>query len=293
MAPIQRYTWLGISSIFIWASLVAIIKLVSEQLSPIQSIAMIYSFSTITIVIMLGLPRLKRMPKTYLYGCGALFVAYEVLFLSAVAFSDNREQVLIIAMINYLWPPLMIVFAILFKQLSYRPLAIAGFILAVMGLMMVVNPQITEPFKMLAVLQQNPMAYAFAFAGAIIWPCYSLLTKRYAQGHNAVAFFFLISASVLWLLHFGLKETFVMPSLTWWGVVAVAGALIGMAYSNWNQSMQFGNAQLLILATYFMPVFSSLMSMFILGVQPQWSFWFGASLVTMGAMICWKNTANK
>ena len=293
MASAQRYTWLGISSIVVWASLVAIIKLVSEQISPIQSIAMIYSFSAITIVLMLGLPKLKQMPKAYLYGCGMLFVAYEVLFLSAVAFSDSREQVLIIAMINYLWPPLMIVFAILFKQLSYRPLAIAGFVVAVLGLMMVVNPQITEPFKMIAVLQQNPMAYGFALVGAIIWPCYSLLTKRYAQGHNAVAFFFLISASVLWCLHLGLKETFVMPSLTWWSIIAVAGALIGMAYSNWNQSMQFGNAQLLILATYFMPVFSSLMSMFILGVQPQWSFWLGALLVTIGAMICWKNTANK
>lgn len=293
MASMQRYTWLGVSSIVIWASLVAVIKLVSEQLSPIQSIAMIYSFSAITIVMMLGLPDLKQMPKAYLYGCGALFVAYEILFLSAVAFSESREQVLIIAMINYLWPPLMIVFSILFKQLSYRPLAMVGFVLAVVGLMMVVNPQVTEPIKMLTVLKQNPMAYAFALAGAIIWPCYSLLTKRYAEGHNAVAFFFLISASVLWLLYLALRESFVMPSLTWWGVIVVAGALIGLAYSNWNQSMQFGNAQLLILATYFMPVLSSLMSMCILDVQPQLSFWFGASLLTMGAMICWKNTANR
>lgn len=292
MPSVQRYTWLGISSILIWASLVAIIKLVSEQLSPIQSIALIYSVSAFTIVSIVGLPRLKHMPKAYVYGCGSLFVAYEILFLSALAFSDSREQVLMIAMINYLWPPLMIVFSIMFKQLSYRPLAIVGFILAVMGLVLVVNPQVTEPLMMLEVLQENPMAYAFALAGAMIWPCYSLLTRRYAQGHNAVAFFFMISASVLWALHMLSDEPFIVPNLTWSGVIVCAGALIGIAYSNWNQSMQFGHTQFLILATYFMPVFSSLISMLVLDVRPLWSFWLGASLVSLGALMCWKNTSN-
>lgn len=55
--------------------------------------------------------------------------------------------------------------------------------------------------------------------------------------------------------------------------------------------MQFGNIKVLILATYFMPILSSVMSMLILDVRPELSFWIGTGLVTAGAIVCWKSTA--
>lgn len=58
-----------------------------------------------------------------------------------------------------------------------------------------------------------------------------------------------------------------MPTFKLWLGIAVVGSLIGIAYSNWNQSMQFGNIKVLILATYFMPILSSVMSMLILDVS--------------------------
>lgn len=187
--PLNKATLLGFSSIFIWASLVAVVKLITESLSPILGVALIYSFSAICILVLNGLPKLKLMPKTYLWGCGALFVLYEILFLSSVALSQNREQVLIIAMINYLWPPLTIVFSIFAGQLNYKLPVILGFIIALFGLMMVVNPQLFDLYRLLLILQENPLAYAFAFIGALLWPCYSVLTKKYAEGHNAVPVF--------------------------------------------------------------------------------------------------------
>ena len=51
-----------------------------------------------------------------------------------------------------------------------------------------------------------------------------------------------------------------MPTFKLWLGIAVVGSLIGIAYSNWNQSMQFGNIKVLILATYFIPILSSVMS---------------------------------
>jgi len=89
------------------------------------------------------------------------------------------------------------------------------------------------------------------------------------------------------------REPFTIPSLSTWLIIAVTGSLIGIAYSNWNQSLQFGNMKLLILATYFMPILSSLMSILILDAMPQLPFWIGTVLVSIGAIICWKSTVER
>ena len=34
MNTVNKYTWLGFSSILIWASLVAVVKLITEQVTP-------------------------------------------------------------------------------------------------------------------------------------------------------------------------------------------------------------------------------------------------------------------
>ena len=93
-------TFIGLSSILIWASLVAVVKLISESLTPISAIALIYSFSALCILVLNGLPRFQQMSKVYVWGCGILFVSYEILFLLSIALSHNHDQVLIIAMIR-------------------------------------------------------------------------------------------------------------------------------------------------------------------------------------------------
>src|SRR5690606_41607403 len=117
---INLATWIGLSSILIWASLVAVVKLITESTSAVQGVALIYSFRSLAILAFTGFPKITQMSKRYLPGCGALFVAYEILFLVAVAWSVNREFVMLIAIILYLWPPLMIVFSIFAWRLSSR-----------------------------------------------------------------------------------------------------------------------------------------------------------------------------
>ena len=286
----QTATLMGLGSILIWASLVAVVKLLTEALTPLSALALIYSFSAICIVASSGFPQVAQMPKAYLYGCGALFICYEVLFLSSVALSRHRDEVLIIAMLNYLWPPLTVLFAIFAGQLRHQNGVIIGFVLSIVGLMLVVNPHIFDVQHFRRVLLANPMAYGFAFIAAILWANYSVLTKKYAQGHNAVSLFFALTACSLWVIFAFSDEHWQMPTAMLWLAVAAVGGLIGWAYQQWNQSLQFGNMKVLILATYFMPILSSMMSMFILQITVGWIFWLGTLLVTMGALICWKST---
>ena len=94
-------------------------------------------------------------------------------------------------------------------------------------------------------------------------------------------------------IHFLIDEAFIFPSFNLWLVIILVGAMIGISYSNWDISLQFGKIKVLILATYFIPILSSVMSMLILDFQPEWTFWLGVALVSFGAMICWKNTSER
>ncbi len=125
-------------------------------------------------------------------------------------------------------------FAIVAGQLCYQRGVILGFILTILGLMLVVNPTMFDLEYLGQVLQANPIAYGFA--------------------------------------------------------VIVVGGLIGWAYYQWNQSLHFGNMKILILATYFMLIWSSFMSMLILKLTVEWMFWLGTAFVTLGALIYWKST---
>ena len=289
-ARMHSATLMGLISLLIWSSLVGVVKLMTESLSPVLSIAMIYSISAWVIFCSCGRPKWQQMPKIYLWGCGGLFVAYEILFLLAISLTTNRDQVLLVTMINYLWPPLTILFSIFLKQVKARWYVILGFIMTVIGLMVVIYPDVLAPEMLFSVLRQNPIAYTFAFLAALIWPAYCVFTKRYAEGHNAVSLFFIVSACGLWLIHFVLGEAFTLPSpLQGLGILLIGGC-IGFAYYQWNQSMQYGNLQVLICATYFMPILSSLISMQLLDLSPVWSFWMGTVLVSLGACVCWYAT---
>ena len=53
-----------------------------------------------------GLGRFRGLPPRYLWGCGALFVAYASCYCLALGLATDRAQVLGVGLVNYLWPSL-------------------------------------------------------------------------------------------------------------------------------------------------------------------------------------------
>ena len=284
--------FLGLSSILIWASIVGGVKLITEQLSPLLAFALLYSVSAISMIITTPQAISLALPKKYLVFCGGCFVLYEVLFLSSIGLSHTREEALILAMVNYLWPSLTLLFAYFFRQISFQLPAFVGILISIFGLAVVINPDVFTASLFLKTIAQNPIAYLLAFIAAILWSFYCVLTRQYAQGHNAVPLFFCITAISLWALFFISDQAWQTPSSALCLLIVVMGSLIGIAYKNWNQSLQFGQIQLLLLASYFTPILSSLFASLILGVTPIWTFWFGTVLVSFGAIICWRFSLN-
>ena len=74
MLKSHRHSCYGIAAILLWSCLIALSRSVSEQLGPIGGAASLYTVSSLFLVCVMGVPKLKRFSKSYLLIGGALFV---------------------------------------------------------------------------------------------------------------------------------------------------------------------------------------------------------------------------
>ena len=84
------------------------------------------------------------------------------------------------------------------------------------------------------------------------------MTKRYADGKNGVALFFMLTAAALWVKYLLAGEAtlrFAWPAML---ELLVAGSAMAAGYALWNIGVLRGNLTLLATASYFTPVLSTL-----------------------------------
>ena len=139
----------------------------------------------------------------------------------------------------------------------------------------------------------NPISYILAFMGALLWAIYCVVTKKYSQGHNPIALYFLMISIVLWaklLFKYSLEE---LPPLNMDVVPYLAGVSLATAlgYAAWNIGIIKGNITILVTLSYFSPIFSTVFSMIILQTTLSLEFWHGVIFVTLGSFICWISTS--
>ena len=139
-------------------------------------------------------------------------------------------------------------------------------------------------------MQDNPLSYGLALAGALIWAGYCTVTARIANGKNGVTPFFILVALALWakyLLEGGGSMDFSLSAIVY---LLLASGAMGFGYAAWNVGILHGNVTVLAGASYFIPVLSSALSVWLLGAALSWAFWQGAAMVCGGAILCWLAT---
>ena len=283
----------GLVAIILWSTASGLIRSVSEIFGPLGGAALIYTLGAILLVCLLGKPRLRSTPRIYLVLGSALFVAYEVCLSLALGFASSRNQAIELGVVNYLWPCLTVVLAIIMNGQKARWIIIPGTALALFGILWVVSGDGLSLASIVTNVQSNPLSYSLALACGITFALYCNVTRRYAAGQNLVVLFFVLTAVVLWLKYLFSSE--VIPALTLGSSLELAAAAIGMAggYALWNIGILRGNLTLLATASYFAPVLSSAFAAVWLGAVLNMQFWQGAVLVTAGSLICWQATRQR
>ena len=131
---------MGLVAVLLWSSSVAFIRTLSESLGPISTIVHAYlaergggagpgrGSSREGWAVSGGLPR------KYLWGCGALFVAYTTCYCLAVGLATDRAQVLAVGLVNYLWPSLTLLLSVPILGYRARWFLVPGMLVATAGM---------------------------------------------------------------------------------------------------------------------------------------------------------------
>ena len=287
LKSVRRSTLTGMAAILMWSASLGLFRSIAEIFGATGGAALIFSCSGVIASLALGWPRLRALPPLYLFGCGALFVSYEIALALSIGLAHDRQQALELGMINYLWPSLTVLLAIASGAQRTSWLLGPAVALCFGGIAWVVvgDGDMSLP-QLLTHVASNPIAYGLALAAAFIWAGYSVLTRRVGQGANGVPVFLLATAAVLWI-KYALGDA---PALAfnWPGAaqILLLGVLTAAAYSCWNHGVQHGNLTVLATASYFTPVLSAALTSAWLGVRPGADFAVGVAMVTGGSLLC-------
>jgi len=287
-------TFFGFVAIVLWSSIVGLIRNVSEGLGAIGGAAMIYTVASVLLWALVGLRTLRGASVRYLVWASVLFVSYELCLALSIGYAKTGQQAIEVGMVNYLWPTFVLLAAILCNGQRANLLIVPGCLISLVGIVWVLGGEqgLNVP-AMLSNLEDNPLSYGLAFAGAVIWAAYCALTARMAKGANGVTLFFMLAAAALWIKYGLIGEGTLQWSLSAVLNVLLAAAAMGLGYAAWNVGIMYGNISVIAGASYFTPVLSAALAAALLGVPLSSAFWFGAVMVCVGAILCWISTKSK
>ncbi|WP_455811323.1 aromatic amino acid DMT transporter YddG [Pseudomonas graminis] len=290
----KRATLIGLIAIVLWSAIVGLIRGVSEGLGAVGGAAIIYTLSTLLLMLTVGFPNIKKFPRAYLIAGSLLFVCYELCLSLSLGYANTSTQAIEVGMVNYLWPSMTIILSVIVTRQKCSLLIIPGLLISVAGIFRVLAGEHQISYTEIAHnVASNPLSYGLAFSGAIIWAVYCVVTKKIAQGSNGITLFFMLTALVLWVKYFSAPQpemTFNLPVLI---NLALAAMAMGFGYAAWNTGILHGNVTVLATASYFIPVISAVLAAFLLNSSLSVNFWQGAGMVSLGSLLCWWSTRPK
>lgn len=283
-----KATLIGLVSILFWSASVGSIRIVTQMLGPLGGASLLYTASSLFLYLSFGFPKLSTFPRTYLYVASVLFCAYEICFSLSLGYAADGRQTVELGMVNYLWPSLTVAMAILFNGQKAHWIVIPGMAMALFGICLILGGDDGLSLaEMGRNIGSNPLSYGLAFAGALLWSAYCTVTSRMAEGKNGVTFFFMLTTLALWAQYLLGDNPPLQLSLRAVALTAIAGSILAFGYAAWNIGILHGNVTLLSAASYFIPVFSSLLTVLMVGASLSLPFWKGCVLVTAGSLLCW------
>lgn len=288
-------TLIGLSAILQWASIVGLLKKISFSIGADLAVLFMYSFSAVLLLIIFRIPNLRKIPRTYLICATLLFLIYELCFSYAIALAQTAQQAIEVSLVNYLWPSMTVVLLIVFKELKFNPFVLVGLGISLSGIVFIQTGNGSFDWQIvMSNIQSNPMSYVLALIGASLWALYCVITKKFSGGHNPIALFFVVITAVLWakMAWMHPEQLQLMPDLEWktLAYMLMVSVVTGLGYAAWNIGINQGNITFLVTLSYFSPIFSSLISMWILQTHLSATFWQGATMVTLGSFVCWIST---
>jgi len=290
----SRATILGILALLFWSSTVAFSRSLAETLGTLTASSCIFLLGgavacAARIVSTQGFRRVSLPPFTYLVGCGFLFVVYMVCLYVAIGFASDRQEVLEVALINYLWPALTLAFAIPILKKKAQVWLVFGVFLGFVGVFLATFSGESFSWRTFAEnMAVNYLPYVFAFVAAVSWALYSNLSRLWGgqTESGGVPLFLLLSGVVFVSLRVFTPEDTRWTFRSMLELVYMMVFPTALGYVFWDEAMRKGRIILVASLSYLTPLLSAIIATVYLGVKAGWSLWIGCMLVVAGAAVC-------
>lgn len=286
-------TLIGLIAILLW-SLLALFTASSGEVPPFQLAAMTFAIgASIGICRWINQPSLIKTLKqpfaVWLLGVCGLF-GYHFAYFTALRNAPAADA----SLIAYLWPLFIVLFSAFLPGEKCRIHHVLGAILGLSGAMLIVTKGVSFEFQ-----EEYIYGYLVAFACALIWSSYSLLSRCFSHiSTDVVTGFCLVTAVLSFISHLFLEQT-VWPTNIWqWTAIFGLGlGPVGIAFYAWDYGVKHGDIQVLGAASYLAPLLSTLI-LIVSGLAELTVLVVSSCvLITLGAVIAAKdlllNQANR
>lgn len=257
----RRATLIGAVAILLWASL-ALFTAYTPSLPALQVNAMSFSVAGLAVLLLWTARRenilrhLNQPKRAWALGVAGLF-GYHALYFLALKLAPPLEA----SLINYLWPLLIVVFSALLPGERLRWFHLAGAALGLTGTIVLVLGKADSAGAGLDFEPRHLAGYAAAFAAALTWSSYSVLSRRFAAvPTDAVGGFCMATALLSWIGHLAFERT-VWPAdpVEWLAVLGLGLGPVGLAFFCWDHGMKRGDIRALGSMAYAAPLLSTLL----------------------------------
>jgi drug/metabolite transporter (DMT)-like permease len=247
----MHYLLLTFITIVLWSSLALLVAKLNH-IPPFLLLA-----ATLFIGGSLSLPQYKKWqfnPPLLLVGVCGVFGYHFLLFMALRLAPPVPANLL-----NYLWPLFILLFTpLFFKEISLSRRQVMGTLISLTGAGLIVAA------NGVTVSGDDILGYSLAIIAAIIWACYSLLSKKLNQkftqfGSATVGLFCILSAGLAAVSHLALETT---PNMTLndLGLILLLGiGPLGLSFYCWDAALKRGDPRVIATMSYFTPLLSTLL----------------------------------
>ncbi len=278
-----RATALGFGAVLLWAAL-ALLTVRTAPVPPLLLNALTFGIAAL-VGLLWGaatgtLGELRRVPwSVYAFGVAGLF-GYHLLYFSAFRLAPPAEA----GLIAYLWPLFIVLGSGLLPGERLRAGHLLGAALAFAGAASIVLGRGNGGGAEAA---NPPLGYGLAFAAALTWAAYSILSRRLGRWPTvAVTVYCAGTAALSLLAHLLLEEAAWPAGAGGWAAVALLGlGPVGLAFFLWDLGVKRGDIQLLGVASYAAPLLSTFALVSGGEAEATWGLGAAALLIAGGATL--------
>jgi drug/metabolite transporter (DMT)-like permease len=292
-------TLMGIGSILLWSTTIAFMRSIAETNGSLNTAMFNLLFSSIFLFVVQFLvykknlfSKIKSLPLSYFYKVGIFMTIHMSLLYTAVGNAKSREAVVVVGIINYLWPGLTFLFSVpILKNKAKYSLLFSGIIIAFTGTVVAfLEGNRLSLARLSSSIKSDMLPFLFALGGAAAWGIYSNMTRKYTikEDTTATPVIFLITAVFLTGIQLAKGEipSLHLPGKEYWELTYLVIFPTSAAYFFWDRAMKKGNKNLVAALSYGIPPLSTLISCLYLDVRIGFGMAAAALLVVIGAVLC-------